>query len=72
MVDKRLLCPISSNNSVLGSIPAAGPQNEICVVAVSSVMLMNTLQTQQSDSSNNKHINPFRTFCAFNNVNISV
>lgn len=41
------------------------------VVAVSSVMLMHTFQTQQSVSSNNKHIiNQFKTFCAYNNVNI--
>ncbi len=28
--DTWLLCPISNKNSVLGSIPAAGPQNEMC------------------------------------------
>lgn len=40
-----------------------------CVVAASSVMLMHTFQTQQSASSNNKHIiNQCKTFCAYNNV----
>ncbi len=53
--DTWLLCPISNKNSVLGSIPAAGPQNEMCCCS-SGVMLMHTFQTQQSSSSNNKHI----------------
>lgn len=71
MYDKWLLCPIANKNSVLGSIPAAGPQNEMCVEAVSCVMLMHTFQSQQSDLSINKQtINQFRTVYAYNNVNM--
>lgn len=37
----------------LGSIPAVGPQYQMCF-AISSFMLMHTFQTQLSYSSNSK------------------
>lgn len=51
MDEKWLLCPSSNNNGVLGSIPAVGSKNQMRGVVISSVMLMHTFQTQQSNSS---------------------